>query len=578
MKIQRSFACLCLVFSSCALIAVTARVSAGDQPGVVRMASESRTFEPPVPVPPADGDSASQNAPMQTPKPDHGVPPEANGNQNGSSGMPIPMGQSFPMDQGIPFEQGVMPFEQPADYTPYFQQSGGATEAAVIGRRPADNPVFGPQLMFESNIGDGLGFGKSYHRLNARLPYHVVPGNSVLFADLSASVSDDNQNLYNLGAVWRNYDASRNRIFGWNAFWDIDDGYGNEQWKRLGIGMESLGKYLDFRVNGYFVRGTDSVMLDSSLTGALTQVGNNVTRIRHRSYDNAYSGGEFEVGGPLPYLGRRGLNLYAGGYYLDNDYGYEATGFSARLQALLTESATVNVSLTTDDTFGTNSWVSVSYSIPNYGESSIMQRKSVRERLTDPVYRSNRIHSNLDVKETPEAILNAKTGAAWHIVYVDPDAVDPGLGTFESPYSSLHLANIHNSSDVDVIQVGVREDGTGTNLTAAGGFDLFDCQSLISDTQDFVLYTEGGTDFILSRSSEYASDMPELRPLISNPTIDAGGYVVGVRNENTIRGMQIDASNEAKTNFGTGITNIGGTPFEDISVVGNSFGNYTTGY
>ena len=44
--------------------------------------------------------------------------------------------------------------------------------------------------MFESNVSDGLGFDESYQRLNARIPYHVVPGHSVVIGDLSASLTN----------------------------------------------------------------------------------------------------------------------------------------------------------------------------------------------------------------------------------------------------------------------------------------------------------------------------------------------------------------------------------------------------
>ena len=49
----------------------------------------------------------------------------------------------------------------------------------------------------------------------------------------------------------------------------------------------------------------------------------------------------------------------------------------------MTQNLTVNTYLTTDDTFGTNSWVSLQYQIPNYKCRRILRPGTVRERLQD---------------------------------------------------------------------------------------------------------------------------------------------------------------------------------------------------
>lgn len=530
------------------------------------MTSRDETFDPSAPVPPAIEDpvAGNQNAPAQNPVPDpnNNVPP---GNTSGNATGSEPTNQNDP----------VANFTQPTDYTPYFAQSGGVTESPVLGRRVVDNPLFGPQLMFESNVSDGLGFDESYQRLNARIPYHVVPGHSVLIGDISASLTNDRGEAYNFGMIWRNYDATRNRVFGWNAYGDIDDGQQNNRWTRFGVGMESLGKYIDFFANGYFVSGTDSVLLNSSLGSDLTLGGNSAFRTRTSTWDNAYSGGDFEVGGPLPLLGRRGINAYAGGYFLNNDQGYETFGYSARVQALLTESATVDFRYTGDDTFGDNLWVSLAYTIPNYRERAILQPKRVRDRLADPVYRNNRIHTNIDVVNTAEAMINAAKGRAYNLIYVDPDATSTtaagaGAGTLEDPYTSLLVAAMTNNAGIDVINVNPRDDDSNTNLTVPGGLALFDCQVLRSTTEAHTLTTIAGNNFIIPAVATGTN----LGASIANPTMVAGGSVVRLSNENTVLGMRIDASNTAMTVFGTGITNP--LPITDASIIRNTFTNYET--
>ncbi|APZ91632.1 hypothetical protein Fuma_01221 [Fuerstiella marisgermanici] len=584
MKTNRSLASCSLALSCFALLAA-ANVSVGDQTGVVRMTAGQISPNGPPPVPPESAGSASAPVPPPpVPMPEDALPPLA-GNP-GATGAPtqsmgVPMHQSMPRHQGmmpaqgIPTEVGGSPMYQHLDYSPYFERSAAVTEAPVLGRRPNATPLFGPQLMFESNIDDGLGFDKGYHTLNAKLPYHVVPGSSVLMADLSASVTNDERAVYNFGAVWRNYDASRNRIFGWNVFGDIDDGRGNNTWNRVGFGVESLGKYIDFRANGYRVTGDDSVLLNDQLVGDLSLSGNSVFRVRNQVRDNAYSGADWEIGGPLPVLGRRGANMYLGGYWLDNDMGHEALGFSARWELLVTESATVNMNYTTDDTFGTNSWVSVSYSIPNYRERAILQPRSVRDRLPDPVQRSNRVHTNIDQINVLEALVNQDKGRAYHFVYVDPDSTSTqnggnGLGTLENPYTNLQYAAANNNAGIDVIRIDPRGDDTGQNLTVPGGIDLFDCQVLLSSTKDFTLFSDGGMDFIIPGEDTATG----LGPLVSDPNMIAGNSVIRLANQNSVVGLRIDASNTAMTAFGTGISNP--LPITDANIVMNTFTNYET--
>ena len=560
MKTKRTFASLCLALSCCALITASNISVGGDQTGVVRLTSGQQSFDSPAPVPPV-GEYYSPS-----PVGDPGFQDMGN---YGEPAPPMYSEQSAPfyapMMQGYPMESGMPMMAE--DFSPYFESSG-VTEAPVLGRRPEENPLFGPQMMFETNIDNGLGFNEAYHRANVRVPYHVVPGNSVLIGDLSASLTNNGTDLYNFGLVWRNYDAMRNRVFGWNAFYDMDDGRGNNTWKRVGVGVESLGKYIDFRANGYFVQGEDSRLLNDSLEGNLALAGNNVFRIRNQTRDNAYSGADVEVGGPVPYLGRRGINAYAGGYYLDNDLGFETVGFSSRIEALVTESASVNVHYTNDDTFGVNSWVSVAYTIPNYGERKIFQAKNVRDRLADPVVRSNRIHSNIDVVNVPEAMVNSKTGSAYNVVYVNPNSTLTGTGTFENPYGTLQLAASNNNAGIDVIRVAPNVDDSGTDLTVNGGLSLFECQALISSVKDYTLFVENNVPFVIPGVTTDTN----LGPLISNPTMGVGDSVVRVTNGNTVWGMRIDGANAAGTVFGTGISNA--LPLEDINISYNVFTNY----
>lgn len=564
MNTKRVFASLCLAASSCALV-TAASVSVGDQPGVVRLTSGQEGVVSPIPAPPArdfsGGDTGTASGGTSS---DAGTASMAN---LGPAPGPAPM-QAAPT-QGMPVDQG---FATAATYDPYFQPSGGVTESPVLGRMPTEqNPLFGPILMFESNFADGLGFSSAFHRANVRLPYHVVPGNSVLMADLSASVTNQGNYLYNFGAVWRNFDAMRNRIFGWNAFFDMDDGRGYTDYQRFGVGFESLGQYIDFRANGYFVTGNDTFLLSDTLSNELHLGGSNIYRVRNQNRENAYSGVDVETGGPLPFLGRRGVKGYVGGYYLDNDTGHDTLGVSTRIEALITESITANWNYTHDDTFGSNSWFSVSYEIPNYRTRAHFQPRSVNERLGDPVRRSSNIHTNIDNVNALDVVVNQKTNRPYRIANVDPNQIDEGIGTMDSPFGSLQLFANNNDPTFDIIRVVPNADDSGTDLTVAGGLELFDFQQVIASNRDIQLFTDAdGMDFIIPGVPTATG----LGPLVTNPTNGPGQSVIYLANCNTVAGLRIDGSNAAGTAFGNGISNP--LPITDARILDNTFTNYVT--
>ncbi len=558
MKLTRIFATASLIISSVALI-TAASISVGDEPGVVRMAA----FKP------QDGTTA----PAPTPDP------------VGSDGVAT-------MNQP-PASSELYP--QPGNYAPYFERSFAVTEAVPnVFYQPVQ--PFGPIVMFETNMDDGIGFNNGYQRVNARLPYHIIPNTNVLTTDLSASITFDGLPVANGGLVYRRYDDAYKRIFGVNAFLDYDQGYGNQEWYRGTLGFESLGRYVDFRANGYFMLGDDTSILSDTLLAGLQLQGNNAFNQRQQVASNAYSGFDLETGGPIPLLGQYGQNLYGGAYYLTNDNGGDTVGFQARWEALITQNLTVNTRLTSDDTFGTNIWTALQYEIPNYKDRRILRpHTSVRERLQDPVYRHNRVHENIDTTIGLEALVNngedfnnnglldggedidcdgildTGTGLPYFLTHVDPNATGPGTGTFEDPFSTLQAAALANNAGIDIFRIAPRADDSGTGLTVNGGFSLFDDQIMLSSISDYNLGAPGTTGSVILG----VPTTTNLGPMISNPTMGVGGSVIHLANNNRVIGMRIDAANAAGTIFGNGIENT--LPITNAYLTSNVLTNYTIG-
>lgn len=541
MKPTRIFATASLFFSSIALI-TAANISAGDE-GVVRMSS----------LRPQEG-----SVPVATPDPvGSGLVP------------PVSEGAATVPRAATPVPQAVAPemYPQPNSYSPYFERTLGATEVVPgAGYRP--EAPFGPIMMFETNIGSGLGYDKGYQRLNARVPYHIIPNTTVLLGDVSASVTWDGMPVFSGGGIYRNYDPFRNRIFGSNAYFDYDKGYGNAEWTRATVGLESLGKYIDFRANAYIVTGSDSQLLSSTLLPDIQLMANSLYKTRVDVRDNAYSGGDIEVGGPLPLLGKYGMNMYPGAYFLTNSYGGSSVGAQVRWEALITQNLTVNTYLTHDGTFDTNAWVNLQYEIPNYRQKRTLRDRGTRERLMDPVVRAGRIHSRIDTLSNHEAQINPNTGVAWNLIHVDPNQLAVGDGSYENPFNTMQAAKVANNAGVDILRIRPRQDDTGTNLTVNGGMGLFDDQILMSS----LVPLELAPDCIIP--TDDLTNAP-LAPLISDPVMVAGGSVIRLANNNSVLGLRIDGANAAGTVFGNAISNP--LPITSVNLTGNTFSQYVNG-
>ncbi|MFM7040369.1 MAG: beta strand repeat-containing protein [Planctomycetaceae bacterium] len=536
MKPTRFFATASLVLSSLALI-TAANISVGDE-GVVRMSS-LRPQEGTSPAPAAGGTGQAQLPPAPSPGP---APVET---------APAPGGGIYPQPQG---------------FAPYFERTVGATEM-VPGVYQPERP-FGPILMFETNLGGGVGYTDGSQRINARMPYHIVPNMMVMLGDVSGGVTWDGKPYVSGGGIYRYFDPTRNRVFGMNMFFDYDEGLGFGNQTRTTVGVESLGQYVDFRANAYVMVGDDTTLLSTTLLPNIALAGNNVFRQHEEVRANAYSGGDFELGGPLPLLGRYGMNMYPGMYYLTNDSGHDALGFQVRWEALVTQNLTVNTTLAHDGTFDTNTFVGIQYEIPNYRQQRTFRPRMTRERLMDPVVRSNRIQQRIDTIVKNDAIINAQSGNPWNIVYVDPNLGVPGIGTLESPYNSMQLAKLNNNAGVDIIRIAPRQDDSGTNLTLNGGISLFDDQVLLSSLLPFQL--EPGAVIPAD-----VNPNPPLAPLLSDPVMVAGGSVVRLANNNQILGLRIDGANAAGTVFGNGVSNA--LPITGVTLADNEFTRYADG-
>ena len=485
----------------------------------------------------------------------------------GTAGLPSPEGFApmtpspyMPLDPGYNFQRPMPPSLPPA------------YDTLKNSRRDA----FGPRFDIGQFLGNRLGVDNNDTNFNFLLPYLLGSGEDVLFIDGRGLATDQGRGGASAGIGYRSFDANLNRIYGISGWVDYDQGHART-YQQAGISFESLGTWMDFRVNGYLPFGTESNLVGKSLIGNPFFSGSNLLINQRSLNESAYHGVDAELGGPLPLLGRYGVSGYVGGYWLDSRTDVAAAGPRVRFEANVTDNFRVNVTASDDKVFGTNAWVNLNFTLPDGRPRRWFRPTEVEDRLLSTVNRSYRVQANTHVDVSPTPVLmvppgtpnvaqGSSAGTPVNVVFVDPDRLTNGDGTFERPFNTLvGFANTPNTTLVIV-------DGSAAARTVNGSITLFGDQKLLSTS----ILAAGGVHLntnlglITLPALSGFGDATPVSPVFTNP---AGGTLVTLAGANTeVAGFTFDGStaNAAIPNS----TAISGTNLVDFNIHHNTFQNY----
>ncbi|MEO1999449.1 MAG: inverse autotransporter beta domain-containing protein, partial [Planctomycetaceae bacterium] len=437
--------------------------------------------------------------------------------------------------------------------------AGQSAMQSLIGR-----PVglhYAPQVGFSTQLDHGPGYSGNLYTIDSLFPIHLDTGTNLLFLIANGSATEVGDGVANFGVGYRHYVESLHRVFGISLFADMDRGH-QFDYERFGVSVESLGKHLDGRLNLYFVND-DSNVVATQITGS-GYLANNIVLNRQTVTEHAYSGGEFELGGPLPGVGRYGMNAYTGVYYLETPGARNTYGWKVRGELLLTESVTAGFNFYNDRLFGRNAFATIGVTLPDGKRPRFMRPRRVRERLVGRVVREARIPVDTLVSTSTELAINPADSAAFQVLHVDPNASASGNGAFESPFESMDA--LVNSSSADIIMVQGRDDGSGTNLSRTGGLTLLNDQRLLGAALSHSVFSTEGTVALPILSAN--------TPVISNSTNFALQSVVTLADNNEVSGFVIDGANLTGTDNGRGIQ---GAWLVSFNINQNTFRSYTDG-
>jgi len=318
---------------------------------------------------------------------------------------------------------------------------------------PTEPPLY---FSFKHRESRGIGYTDGYSSVTGTLIPRVTD-NFFPFIDGRLHIFNNGRFASNLGLGARYGLPWGTWALGANAYWDHREAK-SIRVDGLGLGLEALSKNVDFRINGYIPSGrTRSNQFEfEAFSGS-----NVLTRQKFfRAIPSIFS----EVGVPLP-IKASFVDLYvaAGPYYLlkreiqsQKKIG-GAWGVKGRLENQVIGGFSLAIEASYDREFGGIIQGVAKLSFP-LGARNIRQdriywkirnrRKECRQRATRDHILTQVVERNeiipIDDRDIVAPLINPATGQPFSIIFVNNTNPVAGLGTYESPYWSLALAEIHS--------------------------------------------------------------------------------------------------------------------------------------
>ncbi|KAA0140110.1 hypothetical protein FYZ48_09320 [Gimesia chilikensis] len=412
------------------------------------------------------------------------------------------------------------------------------------GYQPMPVDEFHPIFRLDKGIGGGIGYDDGYSNLGMLIPFTIRPEQSMLFLDVRAMVTDQGAGGVNLGAGWRAYSENLDKIFTLAGWYDYDDGH-YQDYHQIGVSGEVIGQYLTGRVNGYFPINNNEVVISNNLNGGGYFQSNYIFLNRTRRSESSYGGVDAEIGGPLPVLGKYGIDGFVGGYYYNSDHDKSASGAKFRAEANINDWWQMSVSYAKDSVFGSNAWMNVILTIPDGRSNKWMRPKTLQQRMYQPMNRNYRVVAHVKETINSEMAINPDDNMPYIVQHIDPDYGAAGNGTYETPFGSVAAYNASPpTADTDIIFV---QDGNELNLD--GQITLLDKgvgvtgQRLLSEAVQHTIN-------VFNDGSVSTLNLPGYNPAASRPTLTntagaggaAGAVVVGQGGAWEVSGFNISGT------------------------------------
>ena len=206
-----------------------------------------------------------------------GQPPAAADASPQSSEGTVQLGQAPPAPLG-PADNYVQPGEN----------LGGVAPGGYFAVSPVDR-VFQPKFNVDSR-GGGLYYSGGYTNIGAFIPFAIESDEALVFIDARGLVTYDNQGGgANVGVGWRWWMREYDRVAGLSAWYDNSGSGIGPNFNQIGLSFESLGRYVDYRINGYIPVGQHDHLGATSLNDTASCLGNNIVFQRTTQVAQAFT-------------------------------------------------------------------------------------------------------------------------------------------------------------------------------------------------------------------------------------------------------------------------------------------------
>lgn len=372
----------------------------------------------------------------------------------------------------------------------------------------------------------GIGYKDGYTTLETFIAsdpgwWRVTP-----FFDARGHIFNNGKWAANVGtgirALWKE------RAYGINAYYDYRK-TSRFHSNQIGVGLETLGKILDFRINGYLPVGKK--VSKPYHTAFKTFSGNHM--LLSQKFQTAMKGADAELGFHCGKFKSFDFYAAAGPYYFTGEKTRAVWGGKARVAGMFKDILTLEISDSYDRTFHNKvqAQISLTYS---FGPKSKIKEKGrtckvanmLNDRMLQPVARQEIIV--FDTVRKNAVAMDPSTGLPYFFVFVNNTS--SSNGTYKSPYPTLALAQ-DNSSPNDIIYVF---PGDGTTKGMDSGIFLKANQKFWGSGISHSLQTAQGTISIPAQSSS--------PPTITNTNFDTEGNVITLGTNNAISGFVITSA------------------------------------
>ncbi|QGJ70321.1 Hypothetical protein PBC10988_20160 [Planctomycetales bacterium 10988] len=221
-------------------------------------------------------------------------------------------------------------------------------------------------------LGETIGLDEPFTVIEGAFGKRSPSRNEAFFGEVRALFDYEAAPGANIGAVWRRYHPSTDRIFGLNVWYDHRDQSGF-QFAEWGVGCEFLGPTIDVRINAYLPIGTRLVDYNGITLGSMEGI-------------------EIEGGRHFDYFENLDTAAYFGAYHFQGDELERVTGVRARAEVCFNERFTGMVSFQHDDVYKNTLLFGVKAQFPTVTSRRFDARsRGLRDRLGEAVERYQHI-------------------------------------------------------------------------------------------------------------------------------------------------------------------------------------------